>query len=145
MDFLLPEGLPLWVRLIVLIIGIFIGICFLCMPFAVFGLKGRLNELSQQMEDVQAQLRILLKRTVDARERLDYKVQSVSTSREEVSQKPSDRKQPDEEQRKTSRPMAGNYVYPLLKDRKRSLEINSFEAVPATKSGTVKKDRKSVV
>ncbi|MDE7547139.1 hypothetical protein PY793_03940 [Acetobacter fabarum] len=52
-----PEWVPLWGQLLVLAVGIVFGLAFMMMPFAVFGVKGRLAELSLQMEELQAELR----------------------------------------------------------------------------------------
>ncbi|WP_354857143.1 hypothetical protein [Acetobacter fabarum] len=52
-----PEWVPLWGQLLVLAVGIVFGLAFMMMPFAVFGVKGRLAELSLQLEELQAELR----------------------------------------------------------------------------------------
>lgn len=78
-----PEWIPWWAQLTVIVIVAIFAICFLLMPFSVFGIKGRLNYLDNQMEDIQAQLRILLKRIPDARDRLEFKVQPTQHGVEE--------------------------------------------------------------
>ncbi|WP_230975852.1 hypothetical protein [Acetobacter garciniae] len=52
-----PDWMPLWGQLLVLACGVVFGLAFLMMPFAVFGVKGRLAELSFQIEELQAELR----------------------------------------------------------------------------------------
>lgn len=52
-----PEWMPLWGQLLMLAGGILFGLAFMMMPFAVFGVKGRLAELSLQVGELQAQLR----------------------------------------------------------------------------------------
>lgn len=52
-----PEWVPLWGQLLVLGVGIVFGLAFMMMPFAVFGVKSRLAELSLQLEELQAELR----------------------------------------------------------------------------------------
>lgn len=52
-----PEWMPLWGQLLVLAVGIVFGLAFMMMPFAVFGVKSRLSELSLQLEELQAELR----------------------------------------------------------------------------------------
>ncbi|WP_338332418.1 hypothetical protein [Acetobacter sp. LMG 32666] len=52
-----PEWVPLWGQLLVLAVGIVFGLAFMMMPFAVFGVKSRLAELSLQLEELQAELR----------------------------------------------------------------------------------------
>lgn len=108
-----PEWVPWWIQFVVLIITVIFGICFLLMPFAVFGLKGRLNYLNQQMEDIQAQLRVLLKRTAEARERLQPKIQSVSNKQEE-----SGGENIDDSEKKDS--VSNTYIYPLSTIKKSS-------------------------
>lgn len=80
MGLFFPEWMPLWFQLIVIGVVVIFGLCFLLMPFSVFGLKSRLTYLDHQMEDIQSQLRVLLKRIPDARERLEFKLQPVATS-----------------------------------------------------------------
>ncbi|MDI2112493.1 hypothetical protein [Commensalibacter nepenthis] len=72
-----PEWIPWWLQLVIVGVVVIFGLCFLLMPFSVFGLKSRLTYLDHQMEDIQAQLRVLLKRIPDARERLEFKLQPV--------------------------------------------------------------------
>lgn len=79
-----PEWMPLWFQLIVVGVVVIFGLCFLLMPFSVFGLKSRLTYLDHQMEDIQSQLRVLLKRLPDARERLEFKLQPIATGDDEV-------------------------------------------------------------
>ena len=52
-----PEWMPLWGQLLVLACGLMFGLAFMMMPFAVFGVKGRLTELSLQVEELQAAVR----------------------------------------------------------------------------------------
>lgn len=84
MGLFFPEWMPLWFQLIIVGIVVIFGLCFLLMPFSVFGLKSRLTYLDHQMEDIQSQLRVLLKRVPDARERLEFKLQPVVTSESEA-------------------------------------------------------------
>ncbi|CAI3936371.1 MULTISPECIES: hypothetical protein [Commensalibacter] len=79
-----PEWMPLWFQLIVVGVVVIFGLCFLLMPFSVLGLKSRLTYLDHQMEDIQSQLRVLLKRLPDARERLEFKLQPIPTGDDEV-------------------------------------------------------------
>ena len=58
-----PEWMPLWGQLLVLACGLMFGLAFMMMPFAVFGVKGRLTELSLQVEELQAAVRSLGMRT----------------------------------------------------------------------------------
>ncbi|NHO32609.1 hypothetical protein [Acetobacter fallax] len=58
----LPEWLPLWAQLLVLVAAAAFGMAFLLMPFAVFGLKGRLAEVELQLTDARAELRVIAMR-----------------------------------------------------------------------------------
>lgn len=107
MNLTFPEWIPLWVQFMLLILAAAFGMCFLFMPFAVFGLKGRLNYLNQQMEDMQAQLRILLKRTVDLQPRSESRIQAVGNQQAEVENS----KDAKDVGKKTYEPEP--YVYPL--------------------------------
>ena len=52
-----PDWMPVWGQLLVLAFGVLFGLAFMMMPFAVFGVKGRLGEISLQLEEIQAELR----------------------------------------------------------------------------------------
>lgn len=54
-----PDWMPLWAQLLVIAVVIVFGLAFLMMPFAVFGVKGRLVELELQIQEMQADLRAL--------------------------------------------------------------------------------------
>jgi hypothetical protein len=58
----LPDWVPAWVQLALLVLGLLFGFAFLMMPFAVFGIKGRLEMLESQLEDVHAELRMVAMR-----------------------------------------------------------------------------------
>ncbi|PZW43626.1 hypothetical protein C8P66_11591 [Humitalea rosea] len=52
-------GLPDWSGLVLLGMLAVFGAAFLLMPFSVFGLKGRLEILEAQLDEIQAELRTL--------------------------------------------------------------------------------------
>jgi hypothetical protein len=56
---LVIPGMPAWTGLVALLVLLLIGISFLLMPFAVFGVKGRLETIEAQLDEVQAELRSL--------------------------------------------------------------------------------------
>ncbi|MCQ8277233.1 hypothetical protein NFI95_02055 [Acetobacteraceae bacterium KSS8] len=58
----LPDWVPWWAQLVILILAILFGFAFLMMPFAVFGLKGRLDFLEAQLDDIHAELRMIATR-----------------------------------------------------------------------------------
>ncbi|MBU8538311.1 hypothetical protein [Falsiroseomonas tokyonensis] len=59
-------GLPDWSGLVVLVLLTLVGLAYLLMPFSVFGLKGRLDAIEAQLDEVQAELRTLSIRLPDA-------------------------------------------------------------------------------
>ncbi len=58
----LPDWMPWWIQLAILMIAILFCLALLMMPFAVFGLKGRLELIEAQLDDVHAELRMLATR-----------------------------------------------------------------------------------
>jgi hypothetical protein len=59
MPFPFSDWMPWWLQLTLLILGALFAFVWLLMPFAVFGVKGRLDALALQIEDLQAELRVL--------------------------------------------------------------------------------------
>jgi len=59
LPFPLPDWLPWWLALAVLVPALLYLLVFLVMPFSVFGLKGRLDQLEAQLDDIQGELRRL--------------------------------------------------------------------------------------
>ena len=66
MPAILPDWVPWWAQLALLALGLLFAIALLMMPFAVFGLKGRLDLLEAQLDDIHADLRMLAMRLPDA-------------------------------------------------------------------------------
>nr|WP_243444146.1 hypothetical protein [Acetobacter persici] len=62
MSVVFPDWMPLWAQLLVIALVIVFGLAFLMMPFAVFGVKGRLMELELQTREMQAELRAMAMR-----------------------------------------------------------------------------------
>jgi hypothetical protein len=52
-------GLPDWTGLLALILLTLVGLAYLLMPFAVFGVKGRLEAIEAQLDEIQAEMRSL--------------------------------------------------------------------------------------
>lgn len=52
-------GLPGWTGLLALLLLILVGLAYLLMPFAVFGVKGRLEVIEAQLDELQAEIRSL--------------------------------------------------------------------------------------
>jgi hypothetical protein len=52
-------GLPEWTGLLALILLALVGLAYLLLPFAVFGVKGRLDVIEAQLDEIQAEIRSL--------------------------------------------------------------------------------------
>jgi hypothetical protein len=52
-------GLPEWTGLVALLLLLLVGLAYLLMPFSVFGLKGRLDSIEAQLDELQAEIRSL--------------------------------------------------------------------------------------
>lgn len=55
----LPDWVPAWVQLALLILGILFALAFLMMPFSVFGVKARLEALELRLDEIQGEIRSL--------------------------------------------------------------------------------------
>lgn len=82
-----PEWMPLWAQLVLMAVVIVFGLGFLMMPFAVFGVKGRLAELELLVQELHADVRAISLRLAS--------VQGVETGR--LSRDMYDRPQPPEQ------------------------------------------------
>ncbi len=58
-------GLPEWTGLLALLVLLLTALAYLMMPFSVFGLKGRMEGLEAQLDEVQAEIRNLSLRLAD--------------------------------------------------------------------------------
>jgi hypothetical protein len=52
-------GLPDWSGLVVLVLLLLVALAYLLMPFSVFGVKGRLDAIEAQLDELQTELRTL--------------------------------------------------------------------------------------
>ncbi len=52
-------GLPAWSGLVVLGVLLLVGLAYLAMPFSVFGVKGRLDAIEAQRDEIQTEIRTL--------------------------------------------------------------------------------------
>lgn len=59
LPFSLPGWMPPWLGVVLLIVGLLYVLALLAMPFAVFGVKSRLEAIEDQLEQVQEELRVL--------------------------------------------------------------------------------------
>jgi len=55
----LPDWVPWWASLAILIAASLFALMFLLMPFAVFGVKGRLDLLEARLDEIQGEIRSL--------------------------------------------------------------------------------------
>ncbi|WP_270937932.1 hypothetical protein [Falsiroseomonas oryzae] len=58
-------GLPAWSGLVVLVVLLLVGLAYLLMPFSVFGVKGRLDSIEAQLDELQTEIRTLALRLPD--------------------------------------------------------------------------------
>ena len=58
-------GLPDWVGLVLMLLLLLVGLAYLLMPFSVFGLKGRLDAIEVQLDEIQTELRGIALRLPD--------------------------------------------------------------------------------
>ena len=58
-------GLPEWTGIAALVVLLFFGLCLLVMPFSVFGVKGRLDAIEGQLDELRAEVRALAGRLHD--------------------------------------------------------------------------------
>jgi hypothetical protein len=59
-------GLPDWTGLLALLLLMLVALAYLLLPFAVFGVKGRLETLESQLDEIQMELRGLALRLAEA-------------------------------------------------------------------------------
>ncbi len=55
----LPDWVPWWVHLAVLLALLFVAVMFALMPFSVFGVKSRLEAIEIRLDEIQAEIRSL--------------------------------------------------------------------------------------
>ena len=55
----LPADLPWWATLAIVVPGAIYGLLLLAMPFSVFGLRSRLDQIDDQLSEIQQELRAL--------------------------------------------------------------------------------------
>ncbi len=59
MNLTLPDWVPWWVPLVLLLPALLYGVAFLFMPFSVIGLKSRLEAIEARLDEIQTDLRHL--------------------------------------------------------------------------------------
>ncbi len=61
----LPDWLPWWAPIVIIVPLALCALALLLMPFSVFGVKGRLDEIQQRLDDIQTEIRSLALRLPD--------------------------------------------------------------------------------
>lgn len=72
MPFPVPDWLPWWVPLVLLLPALLYVLTFLFMPFSVIGVKGRLDVLEARLDEIQNEIRHLALRLPDTGEPVDF-------------------------------------------------------------------------
>ena len=68
----IPEWLPSWVQLVILVLILLWALSLLAMPFSVFGLKSRLEAIETRLDDIHAELRQIGARGISGGPVADY-------------------------------------------------------------------------
>lgn len=55
----LPDWVPWWIHLGILLVLLFIALMFLLMPFSVFGTRARLEAIDARLDEIQGEIRSL--------------------------------------------------------------------------------------
>lgn len=72
LPFPVPDWLPWWVPLVLLVPALLYVLCFLFMPFSVIGVKSRLDVLEARLDEIQNEIRHLALRLPDAGQPVDF-------------------------------------------------------------------------
>ena len=59
MPFTFPDWMPWWMQLAITIAALLVGLAFLAMPFSVFGLKSRLDNIDARLDEMAGEMRTL--------------------------------------------------------------------------------------
>lgn len=55
----LPDWTPAWVQAVILCVAGLFAVSFLALPFAVFGIRGRLEMIEARLDEIQGEIRSL--------------------------------------------------------------------------------------
>jgi hypothetical protein len=72
LPFTLPDWMPWWVPIVLLVPAILYGLAFLFMPFSVIGVKGRLETIEARLDEIQGEIRSLALRMPEPSRALDF-------------------------------------------------------------------------
>jgi hypothetical protein len=68
----LPDWVPWWVPLVLLVPTLLYALAFVFMPFSVLGVKGRLDIIEARLDEIQQEIRHLALRLPAGRQELDF-------------------------------------------------------------------------
>jgi hypothetical protein len=72
MPFVLPDWVPWWVPLVLLVPTLLYALAFLFMPFSVLGVKTRLEVIEIRLDEIQQEIRHLALRLPAGRQEVDF-------------------------------------------------------------------------
>jgi hypothetical protein len=72
LPFTLPDWVPWWVSIVVIVPAVLFVLAFLLMPFSVFGVKGRLEGVEARLDEIQGEIRSLALRLPERAMHADY-------------------------------------------------------------------------
>jgi len=72
LPFILPDWLPWWVPIVLLVPALLYALAFLFMPFSVIGVKSRLEVIEARLDEIQGEIRHLALRLPETVRVSDY-------------------------------------------------------------------------
>jgi hypothetical protein len=72
LPFPVPDWLPWWALLLVVVPALLYALAFLFMPFSVIGVKGRIDVLEARLDEIQHEIRQLSLRMPEPGQPVDY-------------------------------------------------------------------------
>jgi hypothetical protein len=72
LPFTLPDWMPWWVPIVLLVPALLYGLAFLFMPFSVIGVKSRLEVIEARLDELQGEIRHLALRLPELSRAADY-------------------------------------------------------------------------
>lgn len=72
LPFPLPDWLPWWVPIVLLVPALLYALAFLFMPFSVIGLKSRMDTIEARLDEIQGEIRHLALRLPEVGHAADY-------------------------------------------------------------------------
>lgn len=72
LPFSLPDWLPWWVPILLLVPALMWGLAFLLLPFSAIGVKGRLESIEARLDEIQGEIRSLVHRLPEPMRQSSY-------------------------------------------------------------------------